>query len=264
MKNYTIKCILLGLTLGFMSCSKDSDDLENEIHDLSYTSSESHDFTSGGNCHSMRNFKDLVVETSWISNNTGDRDTFDACEVDNESWMDKLWFAVDIKCRAGDGHRSELKEDSGDEAGLNTYKKMSFKGKLSSIPSNGVTIAQIHNRGSNVKRPWLRVYVDKDDKIKVKETETNPTGSSSSYSTYTGPSYTEGNDMEVTIWTGLSGQTKAKITVKTGGQTWTKNNIKPSSDWNSKSSSYYLKAGVYTEGDDKQPQMRYSKFYIYH
>ena len=260
MKNYTLKCILLGLTIGFISCSKDS----NEIEDITYTSSESFERTSGGTCGSSVNFQDLLIETSWISEDKNDKDTFDACGVDNESWMDKYSDGrVMIKCLAEDGQRTELKEDFGDEAALYQYKKMKFTGKLTNIPSHGVTIAQIHNRGDNVKRPWIRVYVDSDRSIKIKETETNPTGSSSEYSTFTGPDYNQGSDLTVTIWTGPSGKEKAKIKIQTGGDSWTKN-LTASSDWDSNSDTFYLKAGVYTEGSDKEPVMKYSSFYIKH
>ena len=253
------------IVLIFIGCTVDETEETNLVEEND--SLESEDLTaktSGGSCGSSVNFQDLVVETSWISGKTDDRDQFGACGVDGESWMDKYSDGrVMMKCLSGDGHRTELKEDSGDEAALNQYKKMQFIGKLTNIPENGVTIAQIHNRGSSVKRPWIRVYVDDDRYIKIKETETNPTGSSSTYTTYTGLKYTSGAEMNIIVWTGLSGQKKGKVQVKTGGSSWSKT-LWPSSAWSSKSSTYYLKAGVYTEGNDKTATMKYSYFYINH
>jgi len=104
-------------------------------------------------------FGDLEVETSWLSEDTGDRDVFDAADVDGEEWMDVYNSGiVMMKCLASDSHRTELKEKPGIEASLNTYKMMNYTATLTSIPSHGVTIAQIHNRGG-VQRPWIRVYV---------------------------------------------------------------------------------------------------------
>lgn len=248
------------LLLIIIGCSVDETEQQDAITMVSENVTAK---TSGGTCGSLANFDDLVVETSWISGNTGDRDTFDACGVDGESWMDKYNSGiVMMKCLSGDGHRTELKEDSGDEASLSKSKTLEFTAKFTNIAENGVTIAQIHNRGSSVKRPWIRVYIDDDRYIRVKETETNPTGSSSSYSTYTGPKYTSGDEISVSIETGQSGS-NAVVNVQTNGSSWTKS-LTPSSAWSSKSSTYYLKAGVYTEGNDKTPTVKYSYFNIEH
>lgn len=205
-------------------------------------------------------FDDLEVETSWISEDTGDRDAFDASNVDNEEWMDVYSTGiVMMKCLAADSHRTELKEASGDEASLSTSKQMSYTATVTSIPAHGVTIAQIHNRGG-VKRPFIRVFIDDDRVIRIKETETTPDESSSTYSEYDGPSYTSGDDLTITINT--SGGSAA-ISIITGGNSYSKT-VTPSSDWNDFSDDYYLKAGVYTEGDDTEPKINFSSFSINH
>lgn len=198
----------------------------------------------------------LVVETSWISKDTGDRDTFLASSIDGREWMDIYDNGnVMMTCLAGDSHRTELKENSGDEKALNTYKQMEYTATLTSIPVNGVTIAQIHNRGG-VNRPWIRVYVDDDKFIKIKATETTPDESKSTYSTYTGPLYTAGNEYSIHITT-QNGSSSFEII--TGGTSYSKT-LTPSSDWNNYQNSYYLKAGVYTEGNDVEPLLEISKF----
>lgn len=201
-------------------------------------------------------FGDLDVETSWITEDKGDRDTFDAIDVDGEEWMDVYSSGVVMmKCLAADGHRTELKEKSGIESSLDTYKQMSYTATLTSIPSHGVTIAQIHNRGG-VTRPWIRVYVDADRYIKIKTTETTPDEDSSTYKEYTGPLYTSGDEFTVTVTT-ENGEAEFQIT--TDGTTYNET-LTPTSAWDDFENDFYLKAGVYTEGDDKQPQMKMSSF----
>lgn len=201
-------------------------------------------------------FGTLDVETSWISQDKGDRDTFDASNIDGKEWMDVYSSGiVMMKCLAADGHRTELKEKSGVEASLNKYKKMNYTASLKSIPEHGVTVAQIHNRGG-VNRPWIRVYVDADRYIKIKATKTTPDESKSTYTTYTGPKYTSGNDFSIAITT-QNGEASFEIT--TGGST-SRETLTPSGDWDSYKNDFYLKAGVYTEGDDVQPEMKLSSF----
>lgn len=257
---YTLSLSIATSLFFAMSCNKD----ENDVEDLTLTSINEASKTSGGSCSSAVDFKDLTVETSWISNDKGDRDTFGACGVDDEDWMNRLNSGgVVMRCLSGDGHRTELKEDVGDEAPLDHYRRMSFTGKFTNLPEHGVTIAQIHNRHSSVKRPWIRVYIDDDKKVKIKETETSPNGSSSNYSTYTGPQYSSGDTMTITVWTGTSGQKKGKVKIETNGNTYQKV-LWPSSSWDSYKNDYYLKAGVYTEGDDKEVKVKYDSFSIIH
>ena len=208
-------------------------------------------------------FGDLQVETSWLTEDIYDRDTFDAEDVDGEDWMDVYNSGiVMMKCLAGESHRTELKERSGVEASLETYKKMSYTSTLTSVPNHGVTIAQIHNRTSGIKRPWIRVYVDADRYIRIKETLTTPWQTSdeggSTYYTWTGPKYTSGNVFSVSI-TIENGE--ANFAIQTNGELH-ETTLSPDSDWDAYNNGYYLKAGVYTEGEDKQPQMKFSSFSI--
>lgn len=257
-------CVLLICLSFFGSCETGEVDENNDLELENLTFSKDLLLTNGGSCSTNVNFEDLVVETSWISGDKGDRDTFGACGVDNESWMDKATNGnFTFKCLAPDGHRTELKEEVGDESSLTKYKRMKFTAVYNNVPSHGVTIAQIHNRGTNVKRPWLRLYIDSDGKFKIKETETTPTQSTSTYSTYTGMAYSSGQLVDITIWTGVSGQENAKIRVDYNGARFEKSLV-AAADWGSFMSDFYLKAGVYTEGEDKQAKVTYSEFEIIH
>jgi hypothetical protein len=206
----------------------------------------------------MINFGDLVVETSWISEDKSDRDTFTARDVDDEEWMDVYESGnVMMTCLAPDGHRTELKEDTGVESSLNTFKEMSYTATLAAVPENGITVAQIHNRGG-VNRPWIRVYIDDDSIIKIKATITTPDETSSEYNTYVGPEYTVGDDYSVKITTQNG---SATFEIITNEITFTETLI-PSDAWSNYSNDYYLKAGVYTEGDDIEPVLEISSFSI--
>ena len=205
-------------------------------------------------------FGNLLVETSWISKDKSNRDTFTASEIDGQEWMDVYNSGeVMLKCLAADSHRTELKEKTGVEASLETYKKMSYTARLTSIPSHGVTIAQIHNRADGIVRPWIRIYVDADRYIKIKATKTTPWDpNGSTYTTYTGPKYTSGNTFSIAITTENGNATFA---IETDGNNLNET-ISPETDWDNYNNSYYLKAGVYTEGEDTQPQMKFSAFSI--
>lgn len=258
------KCAVAATYLFLVSCS--SDEAENSELENSISSNE-FGLTSGGTCSSTVDFDNLVVETSWISEDKGDRDTFGACGVDGEAWMDHYSDGrFMLTCLAPDGHRTELKENTGQEANLTAYKKMVFTAQYSSIPSHGVTIAQIHNRNTNIKRPWLRLYLDADRTFKIKETETCMTcedSADATYTTFDGMAYTQNTDVTITVWTGINGAESAKIRVDYNGQRF-QQTLYPSSNWSSHSNHYYLKAGVYTEGEDKQPKVIYSAFDIQH
>jgi len=213
-------------------------------------------------------FGDLQVETSWISEDTGDRDSFTASQVDNEEWMDiEDSGLVMMTCLAGDSHRTELKERTGVESSLSVYKKMSYTATLSPVPSHGVTIAQVHNRqevdGDKVNRPWIRVYVDHDGYIKIKETDTTPNESSSTYTVYPENSsnwvmYTPGAEMNIVVEFGGG---NAYFYVESNGESY-QETLTPNSDWDDYSEGYYLKAGVYTEGVDVEPVMKFRTFSI--
>jgi len=203
-------------------------------------------------------FGEFKVETSWISGDKSDRDEFVASTIDGEEWMDVEDSGIVVmKCLALDGHRTEIKEKTGVEDSLDTYKKMNYTATLNNIPENGVTVAQIHNRGG-VNRPWIRVYIDDDKYLKIKATETTPDEDSSTYTTYTGPLYTAGSEFSIGITT-QNGE--ATFEIITNDITYTEI-ITPSNDWSNYADSYYFKAGVYTEGDDVQPEMRMSAFSI--
>ena len=202
--------------------------------------------------------EDFQIETSWLTGeDSRTTESFTATSKDNEDWYDKDGNTYWLKSLQTDGNRTEWKEYPGKEASLSTYKKMQYKAMVEDIPEKGVTIAQVHNRGG-VNRPLLRVYIDDDGYMKIKVTRTSPDASSSSYDVYDGPFYSEGTDYSLEF---LIDDGRVYIEVETTNGSMSET-ITPSEDWDDFSDSYYLKAGVYTEGDDTNPKITFDYFIV--
>ncbi|WP_299383099.1 polysaccharide lyase family 7 protein [uncultured Lacinutrix sp.] len=201
------------------------------------------------------NLETLQIETSW---NTPDRST--VSETASTFNPTDFFYMEDnnmvFESKESDGKRTELKERPGEEKDLNVYKKLEYTAKVDLIPENGVTIAQVHNRGNGVERPLVRVYIDNDLKIKFKLSN-NPIDTST-YTTITGPEYIEGSILNVTVLI-ENGVTEFSVVTTSGTKNHT---FTPSINWNSYATSYYLKAGVYTEGNDTRPKISFSEFVL--
>jgi len=159
---------------------------------------------------------DFYIESSWntIGSLTISEDAAGLSDDEYEDEWEEFYYMsnneITLISPITDGERTEFKEKKGFEASLETYKKMDYTAKIMDIPNNGVTIAQIHNRGG-VDRPYVRVYIEHGEVI-IKETITDPNESSSSYVTYddNGLEYTENTSINVIIETKDG---KAKITI---------------------------------------------------
>jgi len=158
---------------------------------------------------------------------------------------------------AYDGKRTEWKESG--ESSLYTNKIMKYEASLTNVPEHGVTIAQLHNRGEddvNVKRPFIRVYVE-DGRIYIKETINDLTNSSGDWDdAVEGPKYTEGSKFKVQLTVG-SGKLNIKIETTSGTLD---ENFTPNVTNEDYNNTYYFKAGVYSEGFDKEPTIRFYSF----
>lgn len=197
----------------------------------------------------------LQIETSW---NTPDRSTV---SEDATTFGPTDYYYMDndlmvLVSKEADGKRTELKEAPGQERGLTVPKTLSYTAAIHNIPENGVTIAQVHNRGDGVMRPLVRVYIDNDLKVKYKLAD-DP-DSASVYTTITGPLYIEGDIINVTVT--LENGTASFLTTTTSGSV--EETFIPSGNWLPYANSFYLKAGVYTEGNDTRPEIHFSEFQL--
>lgn len=166
------------------------------------------------------------------------------------------------------GRRTEWKQKPGQEASLNTSRTMTYKASFSDYPSDGITIAQVHNRG-DAGRPLLRVEI-KNGKIRCYITTTYVKNSGSTYET-TLQSYTSGADLDMKI---EIGNNRVKVTATTGSvtktATYTTNNSNYKKVINSKwfdngvKNDFYFKAGVYNDSGDgsKTPDATFKSFGI--
>lgn len=147
------------------------------------------------------------------------------------------------------GRRTEWKQSS--KFSLNSYRKMSYRAKFYDYPSDGVTIAQIHNRG-DAGRPLLRIEII-HGKIEFVIVDTYVKNSGNSHPV-DGPSYSEGSYLDLSLETG-SNEIIATVTTTSGSKTvkYTKNNSNDDYSINNKwfesgvISDFYFKAGVYND-----------------
>lgn len=245
MKKLTFLAFLVFIL--FFNCSKD--DSKDDIN----TPVIVDDNPRGDNPGDNFDLTTLYIETSW---NTPDRSTiselastFNAIDfffMENHSMV--------LISKESDGKRTELKEPRGEEKSLNAYKKLDYTAKVDFIPENGVTIAQVHNRGNGVIRPLVRVYIDNDRKIKFRLSD-DPEGDST-FITIIGPDYEEGSVFSVMVLI-EKGEAEFSIETTSGSK---KHTFRPSNNWQQYSTSYYSKSGVYTEGDDTKPKISFSAF----
>ena len=148
-----------------------------------------------------------------------------------------------------DGRRTEWKQSS--KFALSNSRKMSYNAKFEDYPSDGVTIAQVHNRG-DAGRPLLRAEIA-HGKIEFVIVDTYVKNSGNSY-TIVGPSYTEGSYLDLSLEAG-SDKIIAKVTTTSGSKTvtYTKTNSDVKKKINSKwfesgvKNDFYFKAGVYND-----------------
>lgn len=246
-------CATVALLTTFNSCSTD----ENETSSNVQAKTKGFGITARA-ALAQYDFSKFDGETS--SGNGGtikNRAYFDPSTTDNTTFfdVDSSGYRV-FKCFAETSNRTEIKEKYGEESPITADKDMEYIAKLESIPSNGVTVAQIHNRHPDVNRPLTRVYVI-NGVFYIRTTTNNPNSSSGTYSTVTGPNYTSGTDYTLRIRFVNAGY--ATITITTTSSTIT-TNITPSVNWSSYSSTYYVKAGVYTGGSDVAPKLSMKAF----
>jgi hypothetical protein len=242
-------------TFAFLtSCSADEvSPVADEVSPVEEAHSEGLELTARASNGSF-DFSHFDGETSSTSGaSISKRAYFNPSTTDNTFYFDKNASNQRVfKCYRADSNRTELKEKSGKESSLNTSKDMEYIAKLENIPENGVTVAQVHNRGTGVKRPLLRIYVE-NGRFKMKKTKNSPTASSGTYdSVVNGPIYKSGTTFTLRV---RFSNGKVLVNISTTSSTMSTKTFTPSSDWNGVSSKYYLKAGVYTEGNDKEPKL---------
>ena len=67
---------------------------------------------------------------------------------------------LNLECQLDKGRRIEFKQIS--KGPLTSFAKIEFEGTYYNIPENGVTIAQVHNRGGATNEPFFRLVLHKE------------------------------------------------------------------------------------------------------
>lgn len=116
--------------------------------------------------------ENIVIEHSY---NTGGCDS-PPCTTISESLVDVFVDAVpndpyfylsedaselNLECQLDKGRRAEFKQVS--EGPLTSFSKLELEGTYYDIPDDGVTIAQVHNRGGSSNKPFFRLVLSKDE-----------------------------------------------------------------------------------------------------
>lgn len=242
-----------------LKCNGNNSNNRNEIKKFEVWGSDSGSSSnnSGSSGNGTFNLSEFGIETSSSCSSSTSTSTKSDTELNDGEKYTKN--SLDYYKRSGnsyiltscdqDGRRTEWKQSS--KFALNGTKKMSYTAKFNNYPSDGVTIAQVHNRG-DAGRPLLRAEIA-HGKIEFVIVDTYVKNSGNSY-TVVGPSYTEGSYLDLSLETGVD-KIIAKVTTTSGTKTvtYTKNNSSDTKKINNKwydsgvKNDFYFKAGVYND-----------------
>lgn len=167
-----------------------------------------------------------------------------------------------LKSAEREGKRTEWKEST--QRALTSSRTMKYEAEVNNIPENGVTIAQVHNRGG-VNRPYIRVYIE-DGYIHIKETTNDLEDSKGEYNTYPEDDEDSNNRDDIPYRAGdkfkvqmVMGNGRVNVKIETASDSY-EVDLTPSTLPSSYRSHFYFKAGVYTEGDNTEPEIRFYSF----
>lgn len=276
MKNFNIKRVssiaLSVLTLSLFSCSTDEEILDDNSLESTSTSllssqnSSPYDYAG----QSGQNFEGLQfagVESSYYDSGTSTEtvkgDDLEGYYDNNIFWLSQNNRMV-LESHATNKKRTELKET--DSNALGTLHTMYYVAYVNNIPTDGVTIAQIHNR-AGAEKPLLRVEIGDDKKIHIIEALTiEKDDSSSDYYDKRTSSFTYTENTKIIVRLRLKSNGKVQAYIKYDGQTMSRT-FTPESDWRDSdvAKGFYFKAGVYNDSGDgnTEPLIAFTKFKIY-
>ncbi len=115
---------------------------------------------------------DLVMEHSWNTGGCDDGpcDTVDESlsDVFEDGQPDDPYFfqtadgaELNLKCQLDEGRRTEFKQIS--RGPLTRASRIEFEAVYFDIPAEGMTIAQVHNRGGSSNKPFFRLEMHEDE-----------------------------------------------------------------------------------------------------
>ena len=205
----------------------------------------------------------IVIENSY---NTGGCDS-PPCDTNDETLVgifdgdavpDDPYFylsedesELNLLCQLDKGRRIEFKQKS--EGPLTTFAKIELEGVYYDIPSNGVTIAQVHNRGGSSNKPFFRLVLHEDGLETVVRKDPEVTSSATTFSkqefSFVDNLDYDGSPLKITL---SKDNGFVNIKVEQGEVVIVDESFQPEATTNwvtntSIANAYYLKAGLYND-----------------
>lgn len=202
----------------------------------------------------------LVMEHSYNTGGCtpGPCDTIDVSldDVFDAGKPDDIWFfqtndraELNLHCQADKGRRTEFKQRS--EGALTVNSRMEFDAVYFDIPEEGMTIAQVHNRGGNSNKPFFRLEIHQDELETIvrrdPEVNSSDTEFTKEFYNFVGDQNYNGEALHIII---EKGEGVVHLLVEQEGTVLIDETYAPESNtnWvtdNSIANGFYLKAGVY-------------------
>lgn len=222
----------------------------------------------------------LVMENSY---NTGgctpgpcDTDDEDLDDVFNSGQPDDEYFyssdngtVLNLKCQFEEGRRTEFKQSS--EGPLTTPSRMEFEAVYLDIPEEGMTIAQVHNRGAgSSNKPFFRLELHNDELEAIVRRDPQVNSSDTEFDkdfySFVGGADYNGEPLKIMI---EKGNGVVHLVVEQGSQTLIDDTYSPEAgtNWiedNGIANGFYLKAGIYNpEADHTEAiELQYTMFHF--
>jgi len=173
---------------------------------------------------------------------------------------------LNLKCQEQEGRRAEFKQVS--EGPLSTPSRMEFEGVYFQVPEEGMTIAQVHNRGGNSNKPFFRLELHDNELETIARMDPEVSSSDTSfdkesYPFSNGANY-NGEPIKILI---EKGNGLVHLVAEHNGVILIDDTYAPESNtnWvtdNGIANGYYLKAGIYNPVADHTQDivMQYTSF----
>ena len=206
--------------------------------------------------------ENIVIEHSY---NTGGCDS-PPCDTDEDGLVDifvnavpdDMYFSLSedasellLECQLDKGRRAEFKQIS--EGPLTSFSKLELQGVYYDIPNNGVTIAQVHNRGGNSNKPFFRLVLHNDGLETVIRKDPEVSSSDTTFQKEDFP-FVDGEDYDLSSLTVVVEKSNGfvHISVEQNGVLVLDESYQPdaTTDWvndNGIANGFYLKAGLYND-----------------
>ncbi|WP_405251131.1 hypothetical protein [Dokdonia sp. Asnod3-C12] len=196
-------------------------------------------------------------------------DIFESGQPDDEYfYSSNNGTILNLKCQLEKGRRTEFKQSS--EGSLTTPSRMEFEAVYLDIPTEGITIAQVHNRGGSSNKPFFRLELHNDELETVVRRDPEVSSSDTEfdkdfYSFVNGANY-NAEPLKIII---EKGNGVVHLIVAQGGQTLIDDTYSPEvgTNWiedNGIANGYYLKAGIYNPAANHTEaiELQYSMFHF--